>query len=131
MSLWSDGKLGGIISTDMDFLVAGVERLWIPGPAGCEEIRLSEVLEKEELSMSSFMDAAILCGVSSGYVFMNMYPQKAFTFMRHYGSLESLSEKQPRQFSIENAGALSQIRSRFLIFVKASELVHTEYRSLI
>ena len=131
MSLWSDSKLSGIVSTDMDFLVAGVERLWIPSPAGCEEIRLSEVLEKEELSMSSFMDAAILCGVSSGYVFMNMYPQKAFTFMRHYFSLERLAEKQPRQFNIENTVALEQIRSRFLIFVKASELVRTEYKSIV
>jgi 5'-3' exonuclease len=80
-------KLVGVISADMDFLVAGVERLWIPCETKCEEIRLSNVLEKEEISMSSFIDAAILCGVSTGYTFVNMYPQKAFTFMRYYGSL--------------------------------------------
>ena len=131
MSLWSDNKLVGIISADMDFLVAGVERLWIPGLAGAEEVRLSAVLAKEELSMSSFIDAAILCGVSTGYTFVNMYPQKAFTFMRHYGSLEVLARRQPRDFSIENTVTLAQIRSRFLLYVKAAELVRDDYRHVI
>lgn len=131
MSLWSDNKLVGIISADMDFLVAGVERLWIPGLAGAEEVRLSAVLAKEELSMSSFIDAAILCGVSTGYTFVNMYPQKAFTFMRHYGSLEVLARRQPRDFSIENTVTLAQIRSRFLLYVKATELVRDDYRHVI
>ena len=131
MSLWSDNKLISIISSDMDFLVAGVERLWIPTVSGCEEILLSTVIAKEELTMSSFRDAAILCGVSTGYVFSNMYPQKAFTFMRHYGSLEKLMERQPAHFNMDRPDTLAQIRGRFLIFVKASELVRTEYRSNI
>lgn len=131
MSLWSDNKLISIVSSDMDFLVAGVERLWIPTVNGCEEVRLSIVLEKEELSMASFRDAAILCGVSTGYVFLNMYPQKAFTFMRHYGSLERLADKQPRQFSVDRPEVLAQIRARFLLFVKAEELVRSDYRPII
>jgi 5'-3' exonuclease len=131
MSLWSDKKLLSIISCDMDFLVAGVERLWIPNMNGCEEILLSKVLEKEDLTMNSFMDAAILCGVSSGYVFLNMYPQKAFTFMRHYGSLEVLSEKQPHKFTIDRSETLQIIRGRFLLFVKAEELVREEYRDVL
>jgi 5'-3' exonuclease len=131
MSLWSDNKLISIVSSDMDFLVAGVERLWIPTMTGCEEVILSAVLEKEDLSMMAFRDAAILCGVSTGYVFLNMYPQKAFTFMRHYGSLERLAEKQPRQFSMDRPDLLAQIRARFLLFVKAEELVRSDYRDVI
>lgn len=131
MSLWSSNKLISIVSSDMDFLVAGVERLWIPTVNGCEEIILSAVLEKEELSMAAFCDAAILCGVSTGYVFLNMYPQKAFTFMRHYGSLERLEEKQPHHFTLDRPDVLAQIRSRFIIFVKAEELVRSEYRDLL
>jgi hypothetical protein len=60
-----------------------------------------------------------------------MYPQKAFTFMRHYGSLERLAEKQPRQFSMDRPDLLAQIRARFLLFVKAEELVRSDYRHVI
>jgi len=130
MSLWSDHKLIGIISADMDFLVAGVERLWIPG-MHAEEVRLSAILEKEELSMSAFMDAAILCGVSTGYTFVNMYPQKAFTFMRHYGSLEVLSRRQPALFADISGDMIHNVRSRFLLYVKAAELVREDYRAAI
>lgn len=132
MSLWHDHKLVGIISADMDFLVAGVERIWIPcAMKGAEEVRLSAVLEKEEVSMSSFIDAAILCGVSTGYTFVNMYPQKAFTFMRHYGSLEVLAKRQPTLFTDVSADMIRNVRSRFLLFVKAEELVREDYKPII
>jgi 5'-3' exonuclease len=130
MSLWSDRRIIGIISTDMDFLVAGVERLWIPSPRP-EEITLSSVLKNEDLSLSSFRDAAILCGVSTGYTFVNMYPHKAFTFMRHYGSLERLFKKQPAVFADISQDVLNQVRIRFLICVKPEELVREEYRALL
>ena len=130
MSLWYDNRLVGIISADMDFLVAGVERLWIPG-VHAEEVRLSSVLEKEEISMSSFIDAAILCGVSTGYTFVNMYPQKAFTFMRHYGSLEVLSRRQPTLFADVSTDMIRNVRSRFLLYMKAEELVREDYRAII
>jgi len=131
MSLWYDHKLVGIISADMDFLVAGIERLWIPCATGAEEVRLSTVLEKEEISMASFIDAAILCGVSTGYTFMNMYPHKAFTFMRHYGSLEVLARRQPSLFADVSEEMIRNVRSRFLLYVKASELVREDYRPII
>jgi 5'-3' exonuclease len=131
MSLWSAGKLYSIISSDMDFLVSGVERLWIPSYERCEEICLSEVLQEEGLEMSSFCDAAILCGVSAGYTFVNMYPQKAFTFMRHYGSLEALARRQPRQFEISKPEVLTQIRERFQIHEKPDSLVREDYRETI
>jgi 5'-3' exonuclease len=132
MSLWYDHKLVGIISADMDFLVAGVERLWIPCVSkGAEEVRLSAVLEKEDIPMSSFIDAAILCGVSTGYTFVNMYPQKAFTFMRHYGSLEVLARRQPSLFADVSEEMIRNVRSRFLLYVKAVELVREDYRPVI
>jgi 5'-3' exonuclease len=131
MSLWSDNKLVGIISADMDFLVAGVERLWIPNAICAEEVLLSDVLKKEEIAMSSFIDAAILCGVSTGYTFLNMYPQKAFMFMRHYGSLENLAKRQPKLFEHIPDDSIRKIRGRFLIHVKAEELVREDYRAVI
>lgn len=132
MSLWYDHKLVGIISADMDFLVAGVERLWIPCVSkGAEEVRLSAVLEKEDIPMSSFIDAAILCGVSTGYTFVNMYPQKAFTFMRHYGSLEVLARRQPSLFADVSEEMIRNVRSRFLLYVKAAELVREDYRAIV
>lgn len=131
MSLWHDHKLLGIISADMDFLVGGVERLWIPTEKGAEEICLSTILEYEDISMESFIDAAILCGVSTGYTFLNMYPKKAFTFMRHYGCLEALAKKQPVLFDDISETMIQNVRSRFLLYSVPEELVREDYRPIV
>jgi len=60
-----------------------------------------------------------------------MYPQKAFTFMRHYGSLEVLSRRQPALFADISGDMIHNVRSRFLLYVKAGELVREDYRAIV
>lgn len=129
MSLWSDHKLVAVVSTDMDFLVAGVERLWIPSQTGAEEICLSRVLAEEDVDQSAFLDAALLCGVDGAALIPNMYPQKAFSLMRHYGSIENMVRKQANLESIIDS--LTDLRGRFLLFASPQHMVQEKHKEII
>ena len=113
----------------MDFLVAGVERLWIPSASGAEEICLSRVLAEEDVDQSAFLDAALLCGVDGNSLIPNMYPQKAFSLMRHYGSIENLVRKQTNLESILDK--LTDLRGRFLIFPSPEYMVQEKHREVL
>jgi 5'-3' exonuclease len=93
VDLFAAGKLDTIISTDMDYLLSGVQRLWIPTHKGLfhfEEIILDEVLVGEGMSLGAFMDAGLLCGTEERAGARGVPCLTAFTWMRHYGSIESL-----------------------------------------
>lgn len=95
ISMWKEGSIQGIISCDMDFLVAGVSNVFIP-TNGCqaEYIDMNKVLEMEEISFRQFQEAAILC-------MNNIYANKAFTWIRHYKTIENLQKKHPHLCNVE------------------------------
>jgi flap endonuclease-1 len=93
MDLIAAGKLDVILTTDMDYLLAGAATLWIPSRRGLtemEEIRLEDVLEGEGLSREAFVDACLLCGTDERAGARGVPAHTAFAWMRHYGSLEAL-----------------------------------------
>lgn len=88
------GAIDVVMSTDMDFLLAGVPRLWIPGRDSYEEILLEECMRGESLNEKRIVDAGILCGVEPLHGLLSMAPITAFGWMRHYGSLEGLLQRR-------------------------------------
>jgi 5'-3' exonuclease len=87
IDLYTGGKLDVIMSSDMDYLVAGVERLWIPSQKGnfwFEEIILSDVVHGETISTEQFIEAGILCTLT------DVHCSKAFTWIRYYGSIKGI-----------------------------------------
>jgi 5'-3' exonuclease len=87
------GKLDVVVSTDMDFLLSGIQRLWIPfrkSYDGFEEILMSEVLQGEVLTQEALLDAGILCGVEPLRGRLSMNPATAFSWLRYYGSIEHI-----------------------------------------
>jgi 5'-3' exonuclease len=87
------GKLDVVVSSDMDFLLSGVPRLWIPFRSsndGVEEILLSKVLEGENMTLDMFRDAGILCGVEGLRGKLSIQPAIAFSWIRYYKSVEGL-----------------------------------------
>lgn len=105
MMLAKEKKIDCIMSTDMDYLLGSIPRLWIPvrrGMVEFEEVMMDEVLHGENLTAPAFRDACILCGVEQlkGVCFP---PHKAFTWMRYYGSIEALLQGSA------DIGGLSQI----------------------
>jgi 5'-3' exonuclease len=87
IDLYTAGKLDVIMSSDMDYLVAGVTRLWIPSQKGnfwFEEILLSDVTHGETITTEQFIEAGVLCTVT------DVHCSKAFTWIRHYGSVKGI-----------------------------------------
>jgi len=113
------GKLDVIVSTDMDFLLSGVPRLWIPfrnSNDGIEEILLSRVLEGENMTLEMFRDAGILCGVEGLRGKVSIQSALAFSWIRYYKSIESLllsAIKEPQFQYLKDAALLQKIRAHF------------------
>ncbi len=113
IQLVKEGNIRAVLSTDMDFLVLGAERIWIPGDM-IEEIILSEVLTAEEVTLQQLQDIAILCRDSTP-------TQRAFSWIRHYGTLETLSERHRLvSYSKEQ---LDTLRKSFTVSKSLEELI--------
>ena len=114
------GKLDVVVSTDMDFLLSGVvHRLWIPFRKiadGFEEVILWNVLDGESLSPAALCDAGILCGVEPLRGEVSFPVNTAFSWLRHYQSLEAVlaSTIKDKQLDVlRDAGRLEAVRNHF------------------
>jgi 5'-3' exonuclease len=97
-------KLDVVVSSDMDFLLSGVERLWIPFRKigdGFEEILLSEVLKGEGMEIGTFVDAGILCGVEPLRGRLSILSSTAFNWLRYYKSIEKLLTSTVKDAQLE------------------------------
>jgi 5'-3' exonuclease len=115
----SAGKLDVIVSTDMDFLLSGVARLWIPlrNYHGFEESLLKNVLKGEEMTMEMFLDAGILCGVEQLRGRVSVSSHVAFSWIRYYKSIEGLlsGKISERQLDVlRDEGLLAKVRKTFI-----------------
>lgn len=101
IELYRKKEIGVVMSADMDFLVAGVDRVWVPGKE-VEELCLSDILRDEEITLTQLQDVAILSTIGS------MYTQKAFSWIRHYGSIERIRVRHALPFSVEQIASLRE-----------------------
>jgi 5'-3' exonuclease len=114
------GKLDVVVSTDMDFLLTGVQRLWIPchkTSAGFEEILTEEVLRGEGVSQAGLLDAGILCGVEPLRGRLSINPATAFGWLRYYGSIEAVLKssaiKDAQLDILRDEATLASVRAHF------------------
>lgn len=113
-------KLDVIVSSDMDFLLSGVSRLWIPtSTLSFEEIVLTEFLEGAGLTQEMLLDAGILCGVEPLRGQASMPVGRAVSLLSFYKSLEaamaSPNIKEPLLEYLREAGEaeLERVRAHF------------------
>jgi flap endonuclease-1 len=132
LALWNEKKIHYVVSSDMDFLVAGIPNIWIPSPRYWEEITLEDVLVGEDVNFKGFQDAAILCGMDSGDSSARIQPQRAFAYMRHYGSLDILEKRQPNLWNFEGCRAyVVSLRERFSQNYSSFELTTEKHRGYL
>jgi len=112
-------KLDIVVSTDMDFIISGVKRLWIPfrkSYDGFEEIYLDDVLKGEGLDQDGLLDAGILCGVEPLRGRLNINSSTAFSWMRYYKNIENLLKSTVRDAQLDcirDQAALKSTRKHF------------------
>jgi 5'-3' exonuclease len=109
------GTIDVVMSTDMDFLIAGIQRLWIPARDSYEEVLLDDVMKGESLSAAGILDAGILCGVEPLRGLISVAPKTAFSWMRHYGSIEGLlKRREDTSFDmLRDQATLDKVRLHF------------------
>ena len=127
------GKLDVIVSTDMDFLLSGVPRLWIPfrnSNDGVEEVLLSTVLQGENMTLEMFRDAGILCGVEQLRGKVSIQSTLAFSWIRYYKSIEEVVQsaiKDPQFEHLKNPGVIQKIRTHFTPGVAWKEQIREDH----
>lgn len=113
------GKLDVVVSTDMDYLLSSVPRMWIPFRKitdGFEEVNLWMVLDGEGLSPAALCDAGILCGVEPLRGEVSFPANMAFSWLRYYHSIEAVlaSTIKDRQLDVlRDAERLTAVRAHF------------------
>lgn len=132
LSLSAAGKLDVIVSTDMDYLLSGIPRLWIPyrkGVDGVEEVIMSKLLAGLQLTPAMLLDAGILCGVEPLYKRLSIQTHIAFRWIKYYTSIEAvLEDTQDAQFGVlKEEGLLEKVRRHFLPKAPWSEQIRGDY----
>jgi hypothetical protein len=93
------GEVDIVVANDMDLFVGGVERLWVLGKTNADplflEFNRSEITKQFGLSRKAWIDVAILAGYEKVPHLKRASVQQAITWMRYYGSLETLFTKRP------------------------------------
>jgi 5'-3' exonuclease len=114
IDLISLNAIDAVISTDMDFLLAGIKRLWIPARDSYEEVLLEDVMKGESLSLAGILDAGILCGVEP-LRGLSISPKTAFGWVRHYGSIEGILHRRDdaNLDPLRDSAEISRVRLHF------------------
>jgi len=127
------GKLDVVVSSDMDFLLSGVPRLWIPFRSsndGFEEVLLSKVLEGENMDLDMLRDAGILCGVELLRGKVSIQSVIAFSWIRYYKSIEGLLQstiKEPQFEHLKDTVIIQKIRDSFTAGTKWKEQIRPDH----
>ena len=111
IDLYFNGYIDAVLSNDMDYLVAGIETLLVPVKGVLKEISLNEILEHEEINIEQFRETYILMGIDNIRIFVVDDFSIAASFIRHYGSIQIMREKQNHLFS--NIVDITEIKKRF------------------
>ena len=97
VSLEKKKEIDVILSSDMDFIRFGVNRIWIPqfkaSTVSVYDFDLLIFCEDEDINLENLADVATLCG--SEFEYSSLGPSEALGLMRYYGSLKNLAEKRP------------------------------------
>jgi len=112
IDLYYNNIIDAVLSSDMDYLVAGVNILFVPVKHILKQLTLSEILEFEEINLEQFKEIAILMGIDNNRIFSCDDLSIAATFIRHYGSIQILYEKQENLFNNYNTD-ISEIKKRY------------------
>lgn len=111
IDLYYNGYIDAVLSNDMDYLVGGIQTLFVPVKGILKEISLKEILEYEEINIEQFREAAILMGIDNIRIFVVDDFSIASSFIRHYGCIQIMKEKQNHLFS--DIIDISEIKKRF------------------
>jgi 5'-3' exonuclease len=102
-----------VLSSDMDFLIAGIDYLLVPVKDVLKEILLEDILNEEEINKEQLKEVAILCGIDSLRITVIDDVSHSIQLIRHYGSIESIINHDVIDISLPYETYISDIKQRF------------------
>ena len=99
VDLYYHNYIDAVVSNDMDYLVAGINTLYVPVKYILKQVNLNEILEHEELNLEQFKEVAVLMGIDNNRIFVVDDFGIAASFIRHYGCISIMKEKMAHLFS--------------------------------
>jgi flap endonuclease-1 len=102
-----------VLSSDMDFLIAGIDIVWIPENSEIREVVLDDILQFEEINKEQLKEVAILCGIDNTHISDIESVSIAMNFIRHYGSIESIALHCKNMISLSNDRFVRDMKKRY------------------
>lgn len=102
-----------VLSNDMDYLVAGIQHMYIPRNNSIQELYLNNILEFEEINAEQFKEVSILAGIDNNRIIVLDDIHQCISFIRHYGSIQSMISFQPSLFTIPYDDYIISIKKRY------------------
>lgn len=113
IDLYYGKKIDIIISSDMDYLVAGVRNLWIPYRGTYKSIDLHTLLEFEDINAEQFKEAAILAGIDNIKIIECLDVGTAMGWIRYYGSIYYMMTRTAHQFKLPYDTYIYEVKKRY------------------
>jgi 5'-3' exonuclease len=111
IDLYYHNYIDAVLSNDMDYLVAGVNVLYVPVKNVLKQVTLSYILDHEELNLEQFKEVALLMGIDNNRIFVVDDFGIAASFIRHYGCISIMKEKMNHLFS--DIIDISEVKKRY------------------
>ena len=112
IDLYYHNYIDAVLSSDMDYLVAGVNILYVPVKGVLTQVTLKDILMFEDINLEQFKEVALLMGVDNNTIFSADDFSIATAFIRHYGCIDIMKEKIPYLFT--NNINLYEIKKRYM-----------------
>ena len=113
VDLYYHNYIDAVLSNDMDYLVSGIDKLYINVKGELKEINLYEILEFEDINVEQFRDVAVLAGIDN-ITYMDIDDvDTAISFIRHYGSINNMNIQYDKFFIDLNYDEIIETKKRF------------------
>ena len=131
VDLYYHNYIDAVLSNDMDYLVSGIDKLYINIKGELKEINLYEILDFEDINLEQFCDVAVLAGIDN-ITYMDIdNVDTAISFIRHYGSINNMNIQYDKFFIDLNYDEIIETKKRFYPSKNISTYLKREHKSIL
>jgi len=131
VDLYYNNYIDAILSNDMDYLVSGVDILYLNVNGILKEINLYEILYTEDINLEQFRDVAVLAGIDNVKYMDIDDVDRAISYIRHYGSIQNMNNKYNKFFNNLNYQEIIETKKRYVPTKNINTYLKVEHKSIL
>jgi XPG I-region len=113
-----------VLSNDMDYLTAGIKKMYINYYGELMELNLNEILDDEDINVEQFKDIAVLSRIIQDI-------DLAFKYVRHYGSVYIMINNYNKFQNINYNDDILKIKERYTSSNKYDVYLKIEHKYIL